>query len=56
MTYGQPSIYGVFEQLEKNPQEHVILLPLFPQYSQHQQHPFMMLLPNGFLNNAIYPV
>ena len=33
MTYGQPSIYGVFEQLEKNPQEHVILLPLFPQYS-----------------------
>ncbi|MFM6906891.1 MAG: ferrochelatase [Acinetobacter tjernbergiae] len=33
MTYGQPSIYTVFEQLEKDPQEHVILLPLFPQYS-----------------------
>lgn len=33
MTYGQPSIYAVFEQLEKVPQEHVILLPLFPQYS-----------------------
>jgi len=30
MTYGQPSIYAVFEQLEKVPQEHVILLPLFP--------------------------
>lgn len=33
MTYGQPSIYHVFEQLQKDPQEHVILLPLFPQYS-----------------------
>jgi ferrochelatase len=33
MTYGQPSIFHVFEQLQKDPQEHVILLPLFPQYS-----------------------
>jgi ferrochelatase len=33
MTYGQPSIYDVLAQLEKTPQEHVILLPLFPQYS-----------------------
>ncbi|ENW97059.1 ferrochelatase [Acinetobacter sp. NIPH 298] len=33
MTYGQPSIYNVLAQLEQDPQEHVILLPLFPQYS-----------------------
>ncbi|ENX62088.1 MULTISPECIES: ferrochelatase [Acinetobacter] len=33
MTYGQPSIHDVLDQLAQTPQEHVILLPLFPQYS-----------------------
>lgn len=33
MSYGQPSIHTVLAQFEKIPQEHVILLPLFPQYS-----------------------
>lgn len=33
MTYGNPGIDAVLEKLATNPQEHVILLPLFPQYS-----------------------
>lgn len=33
MTYGQPSIHTALDQLAQSPQEHVILLPLFPQYS-----------------------
>lgn len=33
MTYGQPGIDQVLEQLSRDPQDHVILLPLFPQYS-----------------------
>ena len=50
MNYGQPSIYEVFEQLEKVPQEHVILLPLFPQYSATSTAPlydaFARWIPN----------
>ncbi|WP_151959056.1 ferrochelatase [Acinetobacter junii] len=50
MTYGQPNIYAVFEQLEKVPQEHVILLPLFPQYSATSTAPlydaFARWIPN----------
>ncbi|KGT46601.1 ferrochelatase [Acinetobacter sp. HR7] len=33
MTYGNPNIRAVLNQLSANPQDHVILLPLFPQYS-----------------------
>lgn len=33
MTYGNPSIHAVLEDLTKKPQDHVILFPLFPQYS-----------------------
>lgn len=33
MTYGNPGIQSVLRQLEDNPQDHVILFPLFPQYS-----------------------
>lgn len=33
MTYGNPGIDAVLEKLSAHPQEHVILLPLFPQYS-----------------------
>ncbi|MBP1504355.1 ferrochelatase [Acinetobacter nosocomialis] len=33
MTYGNPGIDAVLEKLAAHPQEHVILLPLFPQYS-----------------------
>lgn len=33
MTYGNPGIASVLEKLSLNPQDHVILFPLFPQYS-----------------------
>ncbi|MBK0062773.1 MULTISPECIES: ferrochelatase [unclassified Acinetobacter] len=33
MTYGQPGITSLLQKLAQNPQDHIILLPLFPQYS-----------------------
>ena len=33
MTYGNPGIDAVLQQLSQDPQDHIILLPLFPQYS-----------------------
>ena len=33
MTYGQPSIYDVLDDISQQAVDHVILLPLFPQYS-----------------------
>lgn len=33
MTYGNPNIQDVLAQVSTQPQEHVILFPLFPQYS-----------------------
>lgn len=33
MTYGNPGIDALLQQLSKQPQDHLILLPLFPQYS-----------------------
>ncbi|MEC8058371.1 MAG: ferrochelatase, partial [Pseudomonadota bacterium] len=33
MTYGQPGITSLLQQLAQSPQDHILLLPLFPQYS-----------------------
>lgn len=33
MTYGNPNIQDILAQVSAQPQEHVILFPLFPQYS-----------------------
>lgn len=33
MSYGQPGIQALLEELSSNPQDQIILLPLFPQYS-----------------------
>ncbi|MCU4412778.1 ferrochelatase [Acinetobacter sp. WU_MDCI_Axc73] len=33
MTYGQPGITPLLQKLAQNPQDHIVLLPLFPQYS-----------------------
>ena len=44
MTYGQPSFDKVLQQLEKMPQEHIILLPLFPQYSATSTAPLYDIL------------
>jgi len=33
MTYGNPNIQAVLDQISVQPQDHIILFPLFPQYS-----------------------
>lgn len=33
MTYGNPGIRTILDQLSREPQDHLILFPLFPQYS-----------------------
>ena len=33
MTYGNPGIDALLQQLSQHPQDHIVLLPLFPQFS-----------------------
>lgn len=33
MTYGNPGIHAALDQLAQQPQDHIVLFPLFPQYS-----------------------
>ena len=33
MTYGNPGIQAALDQLAQQPQDHIVLFPLFPQYS-----------------------
>ncbi len=33
MTYGNPGISAALAQLAEQPQDHILLFPLFPQYS-----------------------
>jgi len=44
MTYGQPGMSTVLEQMTQNPQDHILLLPLFPQYSATSTAPLYDLL------------
>lgn len=44
MTYGQPGMDSVLDKLSKTPQDHIILLPLFPQYSATSTAPLYDLL------------
>lgn len=44
MSYGQPGMATVLEQITQNPQDHIILLPLFPQYSATSTAPLYDLL------------
>ena len=39
MTYGNPSIHAALDQISLNPQDHLILFPLFPQYSATSSAP-----------------
>ena len=39
MTYGNPSIHGALDKISLNPQDHLILFPLFPQYSATSSAP-----------------
>ena len=56
MTYGNPNIQDVLAQVSAQPQEHVILFPLFPQYSATSTAPLYDAVRNGWLNSVIYPV
>ena len=44
MTYGQPGMDSVLDKLSQTPQDHIILLPLFPQYSATSTAPLYDLL------------
>lgn len=44
MTYGQPGMDTVLDNLSQIPQDHIILLPLFPQYSATSTAPLYDLL------------
>ena len=39
MTYGNPSIHAALHKISLNPQDHLILFPLFPQYSATSSAP-----------------
>ena len=39
MTYGNPSIHAALDKISLNPQDHLILFPLFPQYSATSSAP-----------------
>lgn len=44
MSYGQPSIHQVLSQAAQQPQDHILLLPLFPQYSATSSAPLYDIL------------
>mgnify|MGYP003452015721 FL=1 len=39
MTYGNPGIQPLLAELSQNPQDHIVLFPLFPQYSATSSAP-----------------
>lgn len=39
MTYGNPGIQSLLTELSQNPQDHIVLFPLFPQYSATSSAP-----------------
>ncbi|MDH0968061.1 ferrochelatase [Acinetobacter johnsonii] len=39
MTYGNPGIQSLLAELSQNPQDHIVLFPLFPQYSATSSAP-----------------
>ena len=55
MTYGNPGIQQVLAQLSQNPQDHIILLPLFPQYSATSTAPLYDALAKWVLKQRNLP-
>lgn len=55
MTYGNPGITQLLAQLSQNPQDHVILLPLFPQYSATSTAPLYDALAKWMLKQRNLP-
>ncbi|WP_122898832.1 ferrochelatase [Acinetobacter sp. B51(2017)] len=55
MTYGNPGIQQVLTQFSQDPQDHVILLPLFPQYSATSTAPLYDALAKWMLKQRNLP-
>lgn len=55
MTYGHPSIHEVLKELSQTPQDHVILFPLFPQYSATSTAPLYDALAKWVLTQRNLP-
>lgn len=55
MTYGNPGMKACFKDMEKNIQDHVILLPLYPQYSASSTAPQYDLLSRWMLKQRNLP-
>ena len=55
MTYGNPSIHDVLAKMSADPQDHIILLPLFPQYSATSTAPLYDALAKWSLKQRNLP-
>ena len=55
MTYGQPGMASILNHLSQTPQDHIILLPLFPQYSATSTAPLYDVLSQWMLKQRNLP-
>lgn len=55
MSYGNPGIQQVLQNLTQNPHDHIILLPLFPQYSATSTAPLYDALAKWTLKQRNLP-
>lgn len=55
MTYGNPNIQKVLASLSENPQDHIILFPLFPQYSATSTAPLYDVVSKWVLTQRNLP-
>lgn len=55
MTYGNPGIQAVLAQLQQQPQDHIILFPLFPQYSATSTAPLYDAVAKWILTQRNLP-
>lgn len=55
MTYGNPSMKLCLKEMEKNPQDHVVLLPLYPQFSATSTAPQYDILSKWMLKQRNLP-
>lgn len=55
MTYGNPSIHEALQKISLNPQDHVVLFPLFPQYSATSSAPLYDAISKWVLTQRNLP-
>ncbi|WP_445660127.1 ferrochelatase [Acinetobacter sp. F16] len=55
MSYGNPGIQELLQKLSLNPQDHIILLPLFPQYSATSTAPLYDAVAKWILTQRNLP-